>query len=209
MGKHFSENDLIVAERTVNSDPKYGMEQDIIEQVIKTYPQNDDLYRIAMKVSVIDLTNSTQLTNYKSKLSLYDIAKIILDLNIDDKIQKGDNSVVTEIAKACKNFNGKGVNLFSFASKYCCYHNVFAYDRDDFSIFDNVVSLHLYEYSTLQNPLGKTTPEGWRVKIDYQSYNNYIAQLLNEKEIHIQGRRRMFDHFVWNTYRPSNRQNTL
>ena len=208
MTKHFTKRDLLAAEKAVNTDPKYGKEQDLIEQIIRMHPLNDDLYWIAIKVSLIDLTNSTQLTNYKSKLSLYDISKIILDLQIDDKIKKGEIEVVQEIAKACKNFdNGKGVNLFSFASKYCCYHNVFAYDRDDFSIFDNVVSQHLYEYATPLNPLRKTTPEEWRVKIDYKAYNDYIGKLLDEKGIHVNGRRRMFDHFVWNTYRPSNIDN--
>lgn len=209
MAKHFTERDLLAAEQAVNTDPKYGREQDLIEQIIRIHPLNDDLYWIAIKVSVIDLTNSTQLTNYKSKLSLYDISKIILDLDVDGKIMNGDISVVREIAKTCKEFDGNGVNLFSFASKYCCYHNVFAYNRDDFSIFDNVVSLHLYEYATPLNPLRKTTPEGWRVKIDYRAYNDYIGKLLDEKKIHINGRRRMFDHFVWNTFRPSNVNNKL
>ena len=34
--------------------------------------------------------------------------------------------------------NGKR-NLFSFASKYCCYHNRNLYERDDYSILDTVL----------------------------------------------------------------------
>lgn len=201
--KKITEQELVAAELAVNKDPKYGKEQELIEKIIKMHPLNDDLYWIAIKVSVIDLTNSTQLTNYKSKLSLYDISKIILELYVDSKIKNGDISIVSEIAKRCKKFEGNGVNVFSFASKYCCYHNVFAYNRDDFSIFDTVLSQNLYKFETIKNPLKKTTPEGWRVNMNYEAYNNYIGNLLDENNIHIDGRRRMFDHYVWDTYRPS------
>ena len=201
--KIISDHELVAAELAVNKDPKYGKEQELIEKIIKRHPLNDDLYWIAIKVSVIDLTNSTQLTNYKSKLSLYDISKIILELYVDSKIKNGDISIVSEIAKRCKKFEGNGVNVFSFASKYCCYHNVFAYNRDDFSIFDTVLSQNLYKFETIKNPLKKTTPEGWRVNMNYEAYNNYIGDLLDENNIHIDGRRRMFDHYVWDTYRPS------
>lgn len=201
--KKITEQELVAAELAVNKDSKYGKEQELIEKIIKMHPLNDDLYWIAIKVSVIDLTNSTQLTNYKSKLSLYDISKIILELYVDSKIKNGDISIVSEIAKRCKKFEGNGVNVFSFASKYCCYHNVFAYNRDDFSIFDTVLSQNLYKFETIKNPLKKTTPEGWRVNMNYEAYNNYIGNLLDENNIHIDGRRRMFDHYVWDTYRPS------
>lgn len=201
--KKITEQELVAAELAVNKDPKYGKEQELIEKIIKMHPLNDNLYWIAIKVSVIDLTNSTQLTNYKSKLSLYDISKIILELYVDSKIKNGDISIVSEIAKRCKKFEGNGVNVFSFASKYCCYHNVFAYNRDDFSIFDTVLSQNLYKFETIKNPLKKTTPEGWRVNMNYEAYNNYIGNLLDENNIHIDGRRRMFDHYVWDTYRPS------
>lgn len=204
MGKTFTIQDLQAAEKAVSQDPKYGQEERLLEAVLNMHPLNDDLNWIAVKVSVIDLTNSTQLSKYKSVLSLYDISKILLNLNIDADIKNGRIEVVNKIARKCKHFEDKGKNLFSFASKYCCYHNIYVYGRDDFSIFDNVVSQHLYEYTTDKNPLAKTTPEKWRNDIDYEAYNEYIGELLDEKEIHSPHRRRMFDHFVWNTYRQSN-----
>lgn len=186
----------------VARDSKYGKEQEIIDKVIKLYPYNTDLVQIAMKVSVIDLTNSTQLTNYKSRISLYDICQVILSIErFDERLAVGDPDLVIEIAKKSKNYGGvdKGVNLFSFASKYCCYHNIYHYRRDDYSIFDNVVSDVLYLYSTKKNPLKKTQPEKWRQNIQYKEYNDYIGSLLDEKGItsSVAGRRRMFDHFLW------------
>lgn len=187
-------------DRKVQDDPKYGKEQSLICDIIKRIPQNRDILDIAMKVAVIDLTNSTQLSNYKSKLSLFDISNIIFNIqDFDRRVSKGDVSLVAEIARSCKDFGGKdkGVNLLSFASKYCCYHNVYQYNRDDYSIYDNVVSENLHLYSTKKLPLGKTTPEQWRKNIQYEKFNEYIGLLLDEYGIKIPCRRRMFDHFLW------------
>ena len=189
-------------DKEVEQDPKYGKEQQLIERVIKLYPLNKNLVQVAMKVSVIDLTNSTQLTNYKSRISLYDVCQIILSIkDFDKRLSTGDPLLVEEIARNSKDFGGKGkgVNLFSFASKYCCYHNIYQYKRDDYSIFDNVVSAHLSSYSTKLNPLQKLQPEKWRQAFQYREFNDYIGRLLDEKKIDasVHGRRRMFDHFLW------------
>lgn len=196
--KTFSNADLDKCEKEVAESFNYGKEEELVKKAIQEHPLNDDILWIAMKVSIIDLTNSTQLTNYKSKISLYDIAKIILGIpGIDKRLARGDVELISELARKCKDFGGKdqGVNLFSFASKYCCYHNVHAYKRDDYSIFDNVLSQHLYEYSIV--PIGKTTPEEWRTNINYKAYNDFIGELLDKMHITTPMRRRKFDHFVW------------
>lgn len=200
----FSNEDIERAHEEVKRDSQYGREECMLAHIIQMHPQNDDLEWIAIKVSVVDLTNSTQLSNYKSKISLYDISKIILDFHIDEDLKNGNPEIVHRLAEACKNFkknnSSNGVNLFSFASKYCAYHNMYVYGRDDFSIFDNVVSSNLYRYSTEKNPLRKMTPEIWRQNCDYEAYNQYIGALLDEKGINADNyprRRRMFDHFVW------------
>lgn len=188
-------------DKKVATDPKYGKEQMLIEQMITKYPSNKDLLEIAMKVSLIDLTNSTQLTNYKSKLSLYDVAEIILSIqNIDERIKCGDVALVSELARLCKNANnGNGVNLFSFASKYCFYHNRYAYGRCDYSIYDNVVAGNLYKYATKSLPLSKTKPDSWRINFQYEVFHSYIGNLLDEYGItsSVKNRREMFDHFLW------------
>lgn len=181
----------------VAADPQYGKEQELIGEVIRRFPDNSDLTTVAMKVSVIDLTNSTQLSNYKSRLSLYDIAEIItLTRGFDQRVAVGDVSLVAELAATCKK---RGLNLLSFASKYCFYHNVFAHNRCDYSIFDSVVSQNLYRVATSRHPLRKTQPEKWRNDIDYAAYHKYIGDILDEYGIsaHIKERRQMFDHFMW------------
>lgn len=212
--QNFSCHDLEKFHKAVSDDSQYGEEESMLARIIQMHPKNNDLDWIAMKVSVVDLTNSTQLSNYKSNISLYNISKIIMDLHIDEDLKNGKTEVVHRLAEACKNFkkndSSNGVNLFSFASKYCAYHNMYAYGRDDFSIFDNIVSNNLYRYSTDKNPLRKMTPEIWRQNCNYEAYNQYISALLDEKGITADKyprRRRMFDHFVWYSNRTTNQNN--
>lgn len=103
--------------------------------------------------------------------------------------------MVEEIARTAKEKHG--VNLFSFASKYCCYHNVHVYGRDDYSIFDEVAKKHLPEYCDDKDKITKNKIETWRNKIDYTSFNTLIGKVLDHNKITITNRRRAFDHYLW------------
>lgn len=164
MKERLSDSILREWDSKVLADPKYGKEQRLIYDFFNRYKDNTDSLIVAAKISLIDLTNSTQLTNYKSKISLSDLTNIIVGIkDFDERVRKGDATLVSEIAKATAEFTDnevrKGVNLFSFASKYCHYHNYCIYRRDDYSIYDSVVSKHLHEYSLGSNPINKSTPD--------------------------------------------------
>lgn len=191
---------LIYWDEKVKDDPQYGAEQSLIAKVLRKYPNNCDTLEIAMKVAVIDVTNSTQLSKHKSALSLWNIAEIIQKMNIDARLAIGDVELVSDIASK---FHEHGRNLFSFASKYCCYHNVYVYDRDDYSIYDNFVSKNLSRYATEKNPLNKTQPQKWKNEKEYKLFNDYIGDLLDEYGVDssVAKRRRMFDYFLWYQYR--------
>ena len=174
----------------VESSDNYGKEGLIIHDVLNAFPKNTDLNTIAMKIAVIDVTNSTHLSQYKSKISLYDLAKMILEIpNIDNRLENGDPELVNIIAK-----NNGSVNMFSFASKYCTYHNVEIYGKDDYSIFDGIVKNTLPHYieGLTVNQIDK-----WRMNYDYAAFNECIGKLLDEHNIKIPFRRRKFDHFLW------------
>ncbi|HFI0317597.1 TPA: hypothetical protein ACGOZ8_001974, partial [Streptococcus suis] len=135
-------------------------------------------------------TNSTHLSQYKSRLSLYDLAKVILKIpNFDDRLAEGDPELVNIIAR-----NIGAVNMFSFASKYCTYHNVEIYGRDDYSIFDGIVKNTLPYYIP---GLTVNRIDTWRRNFDYETFNECVGNLLDENNIHIPFRRRKFDHFLW------------
>ena len=179
--------DLHEAHNDVLSDDKYGKEYRLIEDVLKKYPNNKTIEDVACKIAVIDFTNSTNLR--QNKINLYTLAKIITNIDFDAKVAKGDVSLVSDIISKCP------VKLYSFASKYCCYHNTFLYNRDDYSIYDSVVKNHLPEYATEKLPASK-----WRKNFNYETFNQYIGDLLDEYGITAATepqRRRLFDHYVW------------
>lgn len=184
--------DLHEAHNDVLSDDKYGKEYQLIESVLKKYPNNKTIEDVACKIAVIDFTNSTNLRLYKNKINLYTLAEIITNINFDAKVAEGDVSLVSDIISKCP------VKLYSFASKYCCYHNTFLYNRDDYSIYDSVVKNHLPEYATEKLPASK-----WRKRnknFNYETFNQYIGDLLDEYGITAATepqRRRLFDHYVW------------
>ena len=183
--------DLHEAHNDVLSKYKYGKEYRLIESVLKKYPNNKTIEDVACKIAVIDFTNSTNLHFSKNKINLYTLAKIITceKVDFDAKVARGDVSLVSDIISKCH------VKLYSFASKYCCYHNTFLYNRDDYSIYDSVVASHLHEYATEKLPASK-----WRKDFNYETFNQYIGDLLDEYGITAATepqRRRLFDHYVW------------
>lgn len=186
--------DLHEAHNDVLSDDKYGKEYQLIEDVLKKYPNNKTIEDVACKIAVIDFTNSTNLHFF----NLYTLAEIITSekVDFDARVARGDVSLVSDIISRCP------VKLYSFASKYCCYHNTFLYNRDDYSIYDSVVASHLHEYATEKLPASK-----WRKNFNYETFNQYIGDLLDEYGITAATepqRRRLFDHYVWYKNRKSN-----
>lgn len=212
-GLPFTREELSIAllrewDLKVFEDSKYGNEQKLIYDFLNKYKNNTDPIMVAAKISIIDLTNSTQLSKYKSRISLSDLSDIIVRIkDFDIRVKNGDVSLVREIALATSEFKnnkeGKGVNLFSFASKYCHYHNYCVYGRDDYSIYDSVVQKHLYQYSLSHYPINERTLDRWRSNHDYEAFNSYINEILDANGIDasVKGRKRCFDHYLWFKYR--------
>lgn len=178
------------AHQRVKKTDNYGKEDDLITDAFRKFPSNTDLTVVAMKIGLIDITNSTNISRYKSKISAVELAECIIKIkDIDERIEAGDPEVVNEIARS----NGK-INLFSFASKYCCYHNKNVYEKDDYSILDTILkdSLPRYFDDITTGEIGK-----WQKSFNYKKYNNYITKKLDELGITLEYRKRKFDHFVW------------
>lgn len=185
--------DLHEVHNDVLSNYKYGKEYRLIESVLKKYPNNKTIEDVACKIAVIDFTNST---NLHFSTNLYTLAEIITSINFDARVAEGDVSLVSKIIEDIN------VKLYSFVSKYCCYHNTFLYNKDDYSIYDSVVKNHLPEYATEKLPASK-----WRKNFNYETFNQYIGDLLDEYGITAATepqRRRLFDHYVWYKNRKSN-----
>ena len=189
-GDEITNETIEEAGRIVEQTDNYGPEMEMITRCLHKFPDNTDPDVVAMKVGLIDITNSTHLSQHKSKISMVELSDIIVSIpDIDARIKAGDPEVVNKIARS----NGK-INLFSFASKYCCYHNRNLYGRDDYSILDTVLKEYLPRYF---DDVTKSQIQRWQDSFNYKAYNDYITRKLDELEITVEFRRRKFDLFVW------------
>ncbi|MCL1986523.1 MAG: hypothetical protein FWG64_00925 [Firmicutes bacterium] len=128
----FTEKELQETARRVKTDPRYGEEAAIISSCFRKFPENNDGDIVAMKIALIDMTNSTNLNKHLSKIYLTRLIAKIKTCDFDERVAMGDTSLIAELAK-------NEINLFSFFSKYCLYHNYYVYQNDDFAIFDSVM----------------------------------------------------------------------
>ncbi len=189
-GDVISNETLDEASAIVMATDNYGPENELITRCLQKFPQNTDPDVVAMKIGLIDITNSTHLSQHKSLISMVELCRVIVGIpDIDARIAEGDPDVVSEIARS----NGR-INLFSFASKYCCYHNHNLYGHDDYSILDTVLKQYLPRYFP---DITTGRIQRWQNTFDYRAYNDYITQKLDELEITTPYRKRKFDHFVW------------
>lgn len=98
-------------------------------------PKNNDLSDILIKCSVINKFYSTNVYNINN------LARHIMNLNIDTRLMNGDITLVNEIAEA----PGKR-KFYSFATKYCSHHF-----PERFPIYDSNVELVLKYFREKDN----------------------------------------------------------
>ena len=105
----------------------YVLQENALDKLFfTTYPENDDIDEILIKVSALNDFYSTNI------FSVFPVAKHILSLSIDEAIKNADESIVNKIALV--NMNGKVINFYSFATKYCSHHF-----PNDYPIYDTYV----------------------------------------------------------------------
>ena len=215
--KILSDFDLAQVIRDMRDDSRYGIDNGFTEKAFEKYPDNTDRTTIAMKIALVDMENSTQLSRLLGEkgtrnINLKDIVSKLESIPFDERVAGGDPSLVSELSKWS---SGLGLNLFSFFSKYCTYHNTFVYKKDDYSIFDKVVKEHLGDYLSLtdcQEFFGTETKlrkgqsvtklvdsriEEMRKTCDYEQYSRFIDFLLDKNSITRPSKRRELDWFIW------------
>ncbi len=184
--------------RCIERDLRYGEEAKIISNCFNAFPKNEDSNVIAMKIALIDMTNSTNLNKHLSRIYLTELIEKIKSCNFDERVVAGDVSLVSELAR-------NEINLFSFFSKYCLYHNYYVYERDDYVIFDGVMKNHIGSYLSYYVYMGKiyrssqikNAIELMRITYDYKGYLALIDTILSLNNIQGKGKHRKFDWFVW------------
>ena len=166
--------------RLWNKLENYHLQEDALDKLFFTLcPKNAEMSDILLKVAALNDFYSTNI------FSVYPVAKHILSLNIDERLQSGDVTLVSDLQKVT--INGVEKNFYSFSTKYCSHHQPFYYpiydsyvekvlcyfrDKDDFSLFK---TREMKVYETFKRTL-----------IDFRSF--YGLDQYNLKEI---------DKYIW------------
>lgn len=123
-----------------DSLPDYTAQEKALDKLFfGEFKSNDNLQSILVKCSTLNDFYSTNI------FKVYPVALHILSLNIDERINNNDPTLVNDIAKVT--INGKDKYFYSFASKYCSHHNPLNYP-----IYDSYIEKVLKHFRK-ENPL--------------------------------------------------------
>lgn len=103
-------------------------------------PENKNIQDILIKCSALNGLASTNIFEVQY------VAEHILALNIDERLKRGDLSLVDDIGKKIDVGGNRLRSHYSFASKYCSYHS-----PDVYSIYDRYVDIVLSELQAMDH----------------------------------------------------------
>lgn len=129
----------------------------------QTYPLNVEMDDVLIKVCSLNDFYSTNI------FSPFNVAKHIVELEIDQRLSDRDFSLVNDIAVV--KVNGlKTINFYSFATKYCSHHI-----PEDYPIYDSFVEKMLMHF--------KRKDKFFKFKKDdlkhYPTYREILMQFSN------------------------------
>ncbi len=104
-----------------------------LARLLEQFPDNVRLAEVLVKVATLDNLYGTNIW------ALQRLAEHICGLGVDAAIREGSGEVVDRIARL--SFEDKERRNYSFATKYCAWHNPMAYP-----IYDWYVEAMLWEY---------------------------------------------------------------
>ena len=111
-----------------------------IKKLIHAFPSNSDLSSVLLKVTTINRLYSTNI------MSPFDVAKHIITLQLDRELESGELSAIERIRYVT--IAGVQKNFYSFATKYCNWHNFRAYP-----IYDSFVEKSLHHFNCVNGNL--------------------------------------------------------
>lgn len=165
----------------------YTLQEKALDKLFfKIYPNNTVIEDILVKVSTLNDFYSTNI------FDVYNVAKHILKLDIDNQLNSGDLSLVNKIAET-QITEEKIINFYSFASKYCSHHKPLDYPIYDnyvdklLKYFRNVDSFSSFKYEDVKEyKRFRAILEEFRIFYNLQQFNlkeidKYLWQLGKEK----------------------------
>ena len=144
-------------------------------------PENKNIQDILIKCSALNGLASTNIFEVQY------VAEHILALNIDERLDQGDFSLVDDIGKKIDVGGNRQRSHYSFASKYCSYHS-----PDVYSIYDRYVALVLTELQKRDNYSNFKRMEALK------NYETYMMALDDfRKHYHLNYTKKDLDKYLW------------
>lgn len=113
--------------------PDYAAQEWVVTETFKHFPNNTDYYEVLLKVTLLNKLYSTSIRDVKS------VARNIVKKHIDADLAKGKPEVVHKIAQVLH--GDSPINHFSFATKYCSFHQPERYpiyDKEVYAVLDGL-----------------------------------------------------------------------
>lgn len=143
----------------------YVAQEKSLDKLFKQFcPENKNIDDVLAKVAILNDFYSTNI------FSTYSVAKHIIELDIDKRLESGDLTLVNDIAQ--NEIKGKAKNFYSFATKYCSHH----YDNV-YPIFDSYVEKMLMYFK-------KNDKFAAFKKEDLKSYSSFCGILNRFREFY-------------------------
>jgi hypothetical protein len=158
----------------------YRLQEDALDKLFfKLCPENTEMSDILLKVVALNDFYSTNI------FSVYPVAKRILSLNIDARLDLGDVSLVSDLQKVT--INGVEKNFYSFSTKYCSHHKPL-----DYPIYDSYVEKVLCYFRDRDGFAKFKTPE-------LKNYEKFKATLIKFRSFYglDQYNLKEIDKYMW------------
>lgn len=163
-----------------NELPSYSNQEKALDKLfIKLCAKNDNIEDILIKCSSLNDFYSTNI------FDSHTVAQHIKALNIDERLNKGDRSLVDRIAHV--KVNGKDHFFYSFATKYCSHHQ-----PEQYAIYDSYVEKVLLTMNK-REPFANFKQENLK---DYDTYMNVI-KAFQQKFGLMQYTIKQLDQYLW------------
>jgi hypothetical protein len=159
-------------------DRQFGQPENAIRLLCVRFPDNKTLESVLLKSITINTLFTTQIR------AILAVAQHILSLGIDEKLKLGLPEVVDEIATVT--IKGKNRRNYSFATKYCSFHNPAKYP-----IYDGFVHRLLNAYERQDGFARGTT--------DLRQYQHFKQTVCKFREFYglVNTDAKTLDYFLW------------
>ena len=169
---------------------EFALGERVVKKVFAQYPDNTSFDSIMIKSCVLNTIAHTKI------YAIDKVASRIFPLKIDHRIISGDKTLVNEIAQVRINEKSHR-NFYSFASKYCHFHNPV------YPIYDSFVEEMLVHYQikspfmVLSQGMNPKTKTHIRKHLeDYGHFSDTLEAFKNKYGLQNCSTEEI-DHFLW------------